>query len=292
VKTDFIESYPTTPNRELAARFGVAESTILRWARQARVRKDPAYWSQVQRQRATARVLSGESRAKIAAKAQGRTLSETTRAKIRQTKLRNGSVPRGPKHYKWKGGRPWVRFRDPLYQLWRSKVLERDQYRCQNCGRNCQRHERGLAAHHVKSYADHPELRYEMSNGVTLCGDCHMALHGRARKPREAVCCACGCGATRSPVDQYSRTRRFLNGHSRRGSRMPESSRLRLSEQRKGRRLSKTHRAKVALGLRASSRRIGRPPSAFDQIRDRYEIGREGPEGPEVGRADTGTPQP
>jgi 5-methylcytosine-specific restriction endonuclease McrA len=52
---------------------------------------------------------------------------------------------------------------------WRKAVFARDNYTCQNCGaKKCR-----IQAHHVKAYKAHPELRHELSNGVTLCIPCH-----------------------------------------------------------------------------------------------------------------------
>lgn len=52
---------------------------------------------------------------------------------------------------------------------WRKAVFERDGYRCRKCG------EKGgyLEAHHIKPFAYFPELRFELSNGLTLCEKCH-----------------------------------------------------------------------------------------------------------------------
>src|SRR2546423_894602 len=102
----FLAAYPTTPNSELAAEFGVSVATIKRWAGEAGLKKTPAFRSQVQRQNATGRVLSAKSRAKISAKARGRQLSAQTKRKILETKRQRGTIPRGATHYKWKGGRP------------------------------------------------------------------------------------------------------------------------------------------------------------------------------------------
>ena len=48
-------------------------------------------------------------------------------------------------------------------------VFKRDDYVCQSCGT------RGgqLIAEHIKPYALFPELRWELSNGETLCVGCH-----------------------------------------------------------------------------------------------------------------------
>ena len=55
------------------------------------------------------------------------------------------------------------------YRDWRKAVFERDDYTCQECG------VRGgtLNADHIKQFAYHPELRYDIDNGRTLCVDCH-----------------------------------------------------------------------------------------------------------------------
>lgn len=55
------------------------------------------------------------------------------------------------------------------YKNWRKSVFERDDYTCQFC------HKRGrdLQADHIKPWKYFPELRYELSNGRTLCLKCH-----------------------------------------------------------------------------------------------------------------------
>ena len=57
------------------------------------------------------------------------------------------------------------------YKNWRTTVYERDDYTCQCCG------ERGgkLNVHHINSFADYPDFRYDISNGITLCTKCHDA---------------------------------------------------------------------------------------------------------------------
>lgn len=59
------------------------------------------------------------------------------------------------------------------HKTWVNAVISRDGATCQHCGaRNIELH-----AHHIKSYRDHPELRFELNNGITLCYRCHYALH-------------------------------------------------------------------------------------------------------------------
>lgn len=89
-----------------------------------------------------------------------------------QTRLRMREAHRGEKCNFWKGGitssnlaiRHSVEMR-----IWREKIFERDNYTCVWCGI------RGvyLNADHIKSFAHYPELRFELSNGRTLCEPCH-----------------------------------------------------------------------------------------------------------------------
>lgn len=64
------------------------------------------------------------------------------------------------------------------YRQWRTAVFERDNYTCQECGA---RNQRGvgytveLHADHIKPFAFFPELRFELTNGQTLCVPCHKA---------------------------------------------------------------------------------------------------------------------
>ena len=55
------------------------------------------------------------------------------------------------------------------YKKWRKAVFERDSYTCQVC----QKVGGYLEAHHIKSWAKYPKLRYKINNGITLCKKCH-----------------------------------------------------------------------------------------------------------------------
>lgn len=71
-----------------------------------------------------------------------------------------------------------------IYKDWRKAVLERDAYMCQFCGSMEQ-----LEADHIKPWATHPELRYDVANGRTLCRPCHQKTDtygGRGLKRKAA----------------------------------------------------------------------------------------------------------
>lgn len=59
---------------------------------------------------------------------------------------------------------------------WRAQVYERDGFECVRCG---DRAGGNLNAHHLESYNARRDLRWEASNGATLCEDCHLGFHKR-----------------------------------------------------------------------------------------------------------------
>lgn len=58
------------------------------------------------------------------------------------------------------------------YTTWSKQVFERDGHRCVLSGATT-----GLVAHHLYNWADHPDLRTEVSNGVTLTRELHNRFH-------------------------------------------------------------------------------------------------------------------
>jgi len=79
----------------------------------------------------------------------------------------------GSDHPGWKGGARRKTNRRGPHASWVRKVLSRDKATCQRCGVNGVE----MHAHHIKSYAEHPELRFDVDNGVTLCFRCHWEEH-------------------------------------------------------------------------------------------------------------------
>jgi len=60
------------------------------------------------------------------------------------------------------------------YPEWIQNVYERDKYTCQCCGDNTGGN---LNAHHKDGYHWCEERRLDVSNGITLCDECHKEFH-------------------------------------------------------------------------------------------------------------------
>lgn len=82
---------------------------------------------------------------------------------------------KGKDHPRYKGNKRTDATRNQYpYKKWRWDVFKRDNFTCQICFKRGGR----LHAHHIKHWAEYPELRFELDNGLTLCVDCHSNLHG------------------------------------------------------------------------------------------------------------------
>ena len=66
-----------------------------------------------------------------------------------------------------------VKRKYPEYKEWRTTVFVRDSFTCQKCGGVGGR----LNAHHIESYASNKDKRTLVSNGITLCKNCHRNYH-------------------------------------------------------------------------------------------------------------------
>lgn len=89
----------------------------------------------------------------------------------------------GPKATRWIDGKSLERQRgrdSGALAKWRRAVYRRDNYTCRRCGAT----RTYLHAHHIKPYATHPELRFVVENGETLCRGCHGIEHGKDFTPK------------------------------------------------------------------------------------------------------------
>ena len=121
----------------------------------------------------------------------GKKHSDETKQKIRKATLiqmsdiknrkKLSDARKRKKGSNWRGGTSTKNqlIRSGLdYRIWREKVFKRDSFICQNCGLkggwNIELKKKiVLNADHIKPFAYFPELRFEVSNGKTLCEDCH-----------------------------------------------------------------------------------------------------------------------
>lgn len=106
----------------------------------------------------------------------GAVLSEKTKQKIANSL--KGRF-RGADNPQWRGGhknqrRAWHSRHE--YKEWRNAVFQRDNYTCQKYGKPSNG---DIQAHHIETWYEAPELRFEISNGIALCESCHRFIKGK-----------------------------------------------------------------------------------------------------------------
>lgn len=82
---------------------------------------------------------------------------------------KKGHERSGVKHPNWKGG---TSERDQSFKVWSKEVKKRDGKKCVECGSIDK-----VQAHHKKDWSGHPDTRYLLENGETLCSVCHAKRH-------------------------------------------------------------------------------------------------------------------
>lgn len=78
----------------------------------------------------------------------------------------------------WKGGISGVASLRwaPEYRIWQKTVFQRDRFLCIIC-ESPNTHKNPLHAHHIVPWSIAEELRFEISNGMTIHKECHQLLH-------------------------------------------------------------------------------------------------------------------
>jgi len=139
------------------------------------------------------------TRKKISDRLTGRHLSDITKQKLREfnigkklsdeTKILIGIASTGRKAsketlikisgknaHRWKGGitSKHIAIRQSIeLRLWRESVFARDNWTCQKYNiQGCK-----LCAHHIKNFAQYPELRTSIDNGITFSDKAHKEFH-------------------------------------------------------------------------------------------------------------------
>lgn len=77
----------------------------------------------------------------------------------------------------WKGGKTsdlQIERCSSKYNEWRNNVYKNNLYTCQCCGRSKNINKN---AHHINNFLDNEDLRYDLSNGMLLCDQCHAFIY-------------------------------------------------------------------------------------------------------------------
>lgn len=141
----------------------------------------PCYWSSLEGMKKGP--LTAETKKKLSLAKTGKKRSGTVWNK--GLKLPHLS---GEKHSRWVKDRSKLAIygdsikdrRSSAYVTWRKDVCTRDEFTCRMVGGDCSGR---LEVHHILSYSTHPELRYDIRNGITLC---HFH-HPRKRKDEQRL---------------------------------------------------------------------------------------------------------
>lgn len=123
------------------------------------------------------RIISEEHKLKISKAITGKIRSDETIKRIiksltgRKLSSEHRQKLSGSNSHNWKGGitDKNKKIRESLEsRQWREKIFRRDNFSCVKCGAKG-----NLNADHIKPFALFPELRFDLSNGRTLCVPCH-----------------------------------------------------------------------------------------------------------------------
>ena len=121
--------------------------------------------------------LSDKRKREISETLKGRKLSKIHKENL--SKAKKGRI--GENSSNWQGGKTSINKRirnSSEFRQWREAVFARDNWTCQECSRKRRMGDRViLHPHHIKSFAEYPELRLVVNNGITLCRECHMKIH-------------------------------------------------------------------------------------------------------------------
>jgi hypothetical protein len=90
---------------------------------------------------------------------------------------------RGENHHLWIKDRSNLSRRDERndqsYREWRRQVWLRDSFKCKIANPDCKGR---IEAHHILSWREYPELRYDINNGITLCQAHHPRIRAEEKR--------------------------------------------------------------------------------------------------------------
>ena len=134
--------------------------------------------------------LTEETKKRISESLKGHLGYWLGKKRLLETKLKISKANSGENSYLWRGGitSASIKIRHSFeMRQWREAVFARDNFTCLWCG------QRGgeLNADHIKPFALFPELRFELSNGRTLCIDCHRKTETYLNNRKKAELLSC-----------------------------------------------------------------------------------------------------
>jgi len=95
----------------------------------------------------------------------------------------------GKNNPNWKGGiSPKMKSlrRSREYKEWMLEVYKKWRWTCVGCSIQCQKG--NIVAHHIKPFANFPDLRFSVDNGVVMCRSCHAKEHNPHNKFNSIPC--------------------------------------------------------------------------------------------------------
>lgn len=102
----------------------------------------------------------------------GHGFTDETKKKMSESRI-NNPLASGENHWKWRGG-SMKRYPKEFYRV-RNLVLDRDESKCQICGKNLLKMQN---VHHI----DGDKENNDMNNLITLCSTCHNKVHSTAKE--------------------------------------------------------------------------------------------------------------
>lgn len=112
------------------------------------------------------RKASKETILKLRASHLGQVHSDESRKKMRE----NNNAKKGELNPRWIKDRTKLKIsedrRNSRNNDWVRQVKKRDDFKCKIYNKECNGQ---LEVHHILSWRDYPELRYDINNGITLC---------------------------------------------------------------------------------------------------------------------------
>lgn len=89
---------------------------------------------------------------------------------INRHRFEKGMIP-------WNKGKHDSQHRSQRIYEWGQQIKDRDGNECKKCGSKYYLH-----AHHIIPWKENKELRFDISNGITVCRKCHLKIEPRRKK--------------------------------------------------------------------------------------------------------------